>query len=112
MAKPTQSERLTHILQAIQEIETNTAGLTLAEFKDNRFRQLGVERCLEIISEASRHIPENLKEARSEIPWRRIADMGNRIRHAYHAVDSDIIWEIVTGELRELRAAIELMMEK
>jgi uncharacterized protein with HEPN domain len=111
MAKPTQAERLSHILAAIHDIETNTAGLTLVEFRDNRFRQLGVERCLEIISEASRHIPDGLKEARPEIPWRRIADMGNRIRHAYHAVDSDIIWEIVTGELRELRAAIEAMIE-
>jgi uncharacterized protein with HEPN domain len=106
MAKPTPEERLSHILAAIHEIEKNTAGLTLADFKSNRFRQLGVERCIEIISEASRHIPDDLKEHHPQIPWRRIADMGNRIRHAYHAVDSEIIWEIVTGELHDLRVAI------
>ncbi len=98
-------------MAAIRDIETNTSGLTLVEFRGNRFRQLGVERCLEIISEASRHIPDALKESRPEIPWRRIADMGNRIRHAYHAIDSDIVWEIVTVELRELRAAIEALIK-
>ncbi len=98
-------------MPAIRDIETNTSGLTLVEFRDNRFRQLGVERCLEIISEASRHIPDALKESRPEIPWRRIADMGNRIRHAYQAIDSDIVWEIVTVELRELRAAIEALIK-
>lgn len=55
MAKPAAADRIPHILTAIQEIETNTSGLTLDEFKENRFRQLGIERCLEIISEASRH---------------------------------------------------------
>ena len=76
MAKPAAADRIPHILTAIQEIETNTSGLTLDEFKENRFRQLGIERCLEIISEASRQLPDVLKDSHPEIPWRRIADMG------------------------------------
>ncbi|MGQ0672544.1 MAG: HepT-like ribonuclease domain-containing protein [Hyphomicrobium sp.] len=91
MAKPTAPERLQHILTAIQDIEMHTSGLTLADFRADRFRRMGVERCLEIISEASRHIPQTLKDLHPEIPWVRVADIGNRIRHAYHAVDSEIV---------------------
>ena len=112
MAKPSSKESLAHILEAIGEIEVNTAGLTLEDFKQDRFRQHGIERCLEIISEASRHIPDGLQRAHPQIPWKRVADIGNRIRHAYHAVDSEIIWEIVAGELRQLRLVIEKMMKE
>ena len=109
MAEPTHAERLEHMLLAIDDIETQTAGLTREAFKQDRFRRLGIERCIEIISEASRKVPEHLKAAHPEIPWPRVADIGNRIRHAYHAVDSDILWEIIQIELKVLRAALESM---
>lgn len=110
MATPTTSERLAHILEAIDQIERNTQGLTPDAFRSARFLQLGVERCLEIISEASRHVPDQFKAKHSHLEWRRIGDIGNRLRHAYHAVDSDIVWEILTHHLGPLRAAIEEMM--
>ncbi len=112
MAKPTAAERLQHILTAIQDIETHTAGLTLAQFNADRFLRLGVERCLEIVSEASRHIPEEMTKAHPEVPWVRVADIGNRIRHAYHSVDSEIVWEIICVELRVLRRAVESMIRR
>jgi uncharacterized protein with HEPN domain len=85
--------------------------LDLEAFKQDRFLQLGVERCLEIISEATRHIPAELKAEQSTIPWRRISDIGNRIRHSYHAIDSEIVWEIARSELSELQAVIEKMRD-
>jgi uncharacterized protein with HEPN domain len=91
MAKPSQAERLQHVLEAIEDIEVRTNGLSLEAFNQDRFLRLGIERCLEIISEASRHIPGELKAAHPEIPWVRVADIGNRIRHSYHAVDSEIV---------------------
>ena len=111
MAAPSLEQRLAHILEAIAQIEAQTAGLDLQRFRADRFRQLGIERCLEIISEASRHIPDDVKSGHPEIPWRQIGDIGNRIRHACHAVDSEIIWDIVTGELAELKSAINAMRD-
>lgn len=106
MVRPALGDRLGHMLDAIVEIETQIAGLDRTAFATNRFRQLGIERCLEIISEASRHIPDDAKGRHPEIPWRQVADIGNRIRHSYHAIDSGIIWDIVTGELIALKAVI------
>ena len=110
MAEPTLTERLSHMLEAIEHIIARTADVDQHAFADDRFTQLGVERCLEIISEASRHIPDHLKSAHPSIPWRRIADIGNRIRHAYHAVDSEIVWLITKDDLPDLKATLLLMM--
>lgn len=109
MAQPTLSERLDHICETIEQIEANTGGMTLDSYRADRFRQLGVERALEIISEASRHIPDDVKSQHPEIPCRRVADIGNRLRHAYHSVDAEIVWEILSNELSTLKAAINSM---
>jgi uncharacterized protein with HEPN domain len=87
-------------------VEERTGSLDLPAFKIDRFLQLGIERCLEIISEAARHIPVELKDQHPTIPWRRISDIGNRIRRSYHAIDSEIIWVIAREVLGELKAVI------
>jgi uncharacterized protein with HEPN domain len=110
MAEPTLAERLSHMLEAIEHIISKTVDVDQNAFANDRFTQLGVERCLEIISEASRHIPNELKTEHPSIPWRRIADIGNRIRHAYHAVDSEIIWLISKDDLPDLKAVLLVMM--
>ena len=107
MAKPSAADRLDHVLEAISQIETATAGMDRQAFESNRFVRLGVERCIEIISEAVRHVPDEWKARHARIPWRRIADIGNRIRHAYHAIDGQIVWEIIKSELLDLKQAVE-----
>jgi len=82
MAAQPLNARLSHVLDAIVQIEENTRNLNFEDFSRDRFRQLGIERCLEIISEASRCVPDDIKLRYSEVPWRRIADIGNRLRHA------------------------------
>ena|ERR1700761_1303509 len=73
-----------HILEAIANIEADTAGYDFEKFRaDRRARQL-VERNLEILSEASRRIPGGLKEKEGHISWRAIAGIGNVLRHDYH----------------------------
>lgn len=69
----------------------------------------GVERCIEIVSEASRHIPEAMKAAHPQIPWRHVRDIGNVLRHGYSGVDDLMMWRVATISLPELRVVLQLM---
>ncbi|MBB3978993.1 uncharacterized protein with HEPN domain [Rhizobium azooxidifex] len=71
------------MLDAIEQIERMLAEKTLEDLNGDRYLRAAYERFLEILSEASRHVPPDLKDAFPDIPWRRIADIGNHLRHAY-----------------------------
>lgn len=95
-----------HTLEAIANIEADTAGYDFERFrKDRRVRQL-VERNLEIISEASRRLPQASKDAQGQIPWRAIAGIGNIIRHDYHDTYPTVLWETCAKDLQPLEAAL------
>lgn len=70
-----------------------------------------VERCIEIISEASRHVPEAEKDRFSDVPWRSIAGVGNVLRHEYQRVADEVIWRTATRSLPELRRVVAAMIE-
>ena len=100
---------LAEILAAISGIESAVAGKTFEDFQREWLLKRGVERGLEIISEATRHIPQELRDRRPQVPWREIGAMGNVLRHEYHKVADAIVWRVVTDELPRLRAAIEAL---
>lgn len=98
---------LDHMLEAIANIEIDTAGHDFETFrKDRRVRQL-VERNLPIISDASRRLPQALKDGESQIPWRAIAGIGNVIRHDDHDTHPTILWETCAKDLQSLKSALE-----
>jgi uncharacterized protein with HEPN domain len=66
-----------------------------------------VTRCLEIISEASRRLPTELKERHPGIPWKQMAGAGNVYRHDYEDVAARYVWETVQRDLPALRTTIE-----
>jgi uncharacterized protein with HEPN domain len=70
------------------------------------------ERFLEILSEASRHVPENWKGEHQDIPWRQIADLGNFIRHVYHQIDLDVLWTIYTDDLDPLERVVDFLLDR
>lgn len=95
-----------HMLEAITNIEVDTAGYDFEKFrKDRRVRQL-VERNLEIISEASRRLPQTAKDSERQIPWRAIAGIGNVIRHDYHDTYPTVLWETCSKDLQPLKSAL------
>ncbi|WP_298744177.1 HepT-like ribonuclease domain-containing protein [uncultured Brevundimonas sp.] len=72
-----------------------------------------VERCLSIISEASRRLPEDFKAQNTDIDWRGMADLGNVLRHIYDRVSRTELLRILREELEPLRKAVlQLLVEK
>ena len=104
---PTLGDRLIHILEAARNIQTLLAGKTREQFAGDLFLRLAIERSFEIISEASRRIPEETKSQQDQINWRGMADLGNSLRHAYHRVDPTRLWEIAERDLPPLKLFAE-----
>jgi len=70
-----------------------------------------VEHALLIIAEASKHIPDDLKAARPEVPWQKIHGLGNMLRHEYRRIDADILWSVVTESLDDLDEAVAVLLK-
>jgi uncharacterized protein with HEPN domain len=102
--------RLCDIRDAIGGIQQVVAGVAFDGFAKSWGMQRAVERGLEIISEASRHVPGDLKALAPSIPWRQIAAIGNLLRHDYQRADILATWNIVEEHLPPLAVAIERLI--
>lgn len=99
--------RLEDILQAIDDAHVILDSADFAEYQRSVAKRKGVERCIEIISGASRHVSAELLARNPEIPWSELAGIGNLLRHHYRHVDDLVIWRAARKDLIELRTAIE-----
>ena len=98
---------LADIHRNITLAENFTAGLTYDSFKDDMLRLYAVIRCLEIISEASRRLSDDLKARHPSIAWQRMAGAGSVYRHDYEDVAPSLVWVVLQDHLPPLRVVIE-----
>lgn len=101
---------LQHILESVDWIEKDLANLSEDEFYENVPIQDAVVRRIEIIGEAARNLPEDFKQANSEIPWLDIADMRNKLIHEYFDIDLELVWETIKSDLPALKKQIQRML--
>ena len=104
---PTVKDRLQDILEAIIEIEDIVRGLSFDQFASDRRTRLLLERLLEIVCEASRAIPDEIKQRQPDIDWRKMVDFGNLLRHAYHMTKAEIVWDVIQSRLPPLKSFVE-----
>jgi uncharacterized protein with HEPN domain len=106
--------RLTDIVEAIERIRSIAGDIAIDEFEADWQKQWLVERGLEIISEASRHLSDALKARHPDIPWPKVAGIGNVLRHNYESIAAPIVWKLVQGDLLLLEKVCrdELATEK
>ena len=103
---------LSDILQSIEYIESFLASVSEDEFFKNVEKQDAVLRRLEIIGEAVRHLPESIKNKRTDIPWRQISGMRNVIVHEYFGVTLEMIWVVATDDMLILKSAVEKLIHE
>lgn len=112
MASPDSQLYLVQMLDNIERIRLWTSGYTLETYRANLMLRDAVERCLERISEASCRLPQQVKATQPHIPWRKVADIGNVLRHEYDDVADAEVWRIVVDDLSALRSAVQSMIDK
>jgi uncharacterized protein with HEPN domain/predicted transcriptional regulator len=98
---------LTDIQHHIGMAQGFVAGINYEAFRDDKLRLYAVTRCLEIISEASRRLPDELKARHTSIEWRDMAAAGNIYRHEYEDVAAGRVWRTLVVSLPLLLAVIE-----
>ena len=96
---------LADIVEAIEHIREKAGTATLEAFKRDWEQQWIVQRGIEIVSEASRRLPDPMKARYPAIPWPKIAAVGNILRHEYRQIAPPLLWEIVQDHLAPLEAA-------
>ena len=102
---------LNDIREAINSIEIFVEGMTFEEFKNDDKTSSAVIRKFEIIGEATKNLPEDMKNQHSQIPWKEIAGMRDKLIQAYSEVDLKLVWMTIKQRLPELKSVIKKISE-
>src|ERR1022692_2956548 len=94
--------RLTDIVEAIERINGVLENISLEAFETDWQRQGLVQRGVEIISEASRHLTDEVKARHPKIPWQKVAGIGNVLRHNYEGISASVMWALGQDDLPPL----------
>ncbi|EKU97314.1 hypothetical protein Lepto7375DRAFT_6495 [Leptolyngbya sp. PCC 7375] len=105
------SEFLNDILKALGAIERLSTGLSLAEFAEAEDEQLLILKNIEIVGEAVKSIPQEIREQYTQIPWKQIVGMRARLVHQYWNVDVELVWDTMQTDLPLLKAVITQIRE-
>ncbi len=102
---------LNDIMEMIADIRDFTKGMSYEDLDDDRKTLFAVIRCLEVLGEAVKKIPENIKNEYPEIPWQDMCDMRNVVVHEYFGISKPILWETIQRELPQLITQLEKILE-
>ena len=99
--------RIKDMLDAARKAIEFAGGKSREDLDDDELLGLALVRLLEIVGEAARYVPDEIKQRHSEVEWRAIAGTRNRLIHGYFSVDLDVVWSIIKNDLPILIPQLE-----
>ncbi len=103
---------LLDIVDSIEAIREFTEGMGFDDFEEDRRTKAAVVRCLEIIGEAVKNLPGDIREANPQVNWHAAARMRDRLIHAYFGASDRIVWDTISEDLPLLEAQVRDLLEE
>lgn len=105
------SDYINDVLTEASNIEAFTEGMSYDDFVGDKKTTYAVVRGIEIIGEAVKKLPKDLKDLYPDIPWKRIAGMRDKLIHEYFGVDAEIVWKTVKEDIPYLKSLFQRIKE-
>ena len=100
------------IVTSMEDIRGFTAGMDFERFSADKKTVNAVLRSLEVMGEAAKKIPDDVRRRHQEVPWKHIAGMRDKLIHEYFGVDLEIVWGVVQQELPPLRPYFDKVLHE
>jgi uncharacterized protein with HEPN domain len=104
-------EHLRHILDETEYLVKQSVGIGKEAFLQDETLKRAFTRSIEIIGEAVKKVPADVKDKYPHLEWRAIAGMRDKLIHDYFGVDYDIVWDVVTNKIPELHQKIKEILD-
>ena len=111
MTKRYIDDYLQDILDAIADSQQFISGMTFTEFESDRKTIFAATRAVEIVGEAIKSIPQNIRDKYPEIPWKSFAGMRDKLIHQYFGVNLQVLWDTIQQDLPPLQTTISKILE-
>ena len=103
---------LRHILDEITFLLKATEGLDFDSFLKNEMYTRAFSRSFEIIGEAAKNLSSDFRKEHSDIEWKKIAGMRDKVIHHYFNVDYKILWDAIKNKLPEIKEKIQILLKR
>lgn len=99
------------IIDAMDKAEIATANVTFEQFCDDFIINFAVARALEIVGEATKRLPKEVRLDYPAVPWQAMAGMRDRIIHGYDNVNMHIMWSVVKQEIPKIKPHLKQILQ-